>query len=454
MPNTRFDSKSFNPEAFGKYVDSIPNVEKTELAKSGAIGKNENAHNALATQTGSLYARIPYTGRISASTSQNYDGVNDITSSNLDTFEQGFITAGRMDAWTERDFSYDITSGKDFMDVVGEQVAVYKQQVAQGVLLNILNGIFSMKENWADDPVANTAAQEFKTKHTYDITAKAGMDAYVGAGTLNTAIQKACGDNKDIFKLVIMHSATATNLENLRLLNYMTYTDENGITKNLTIGTWNGRLALIDDGMPTGFVGTAAGVYTVTIGGSNASEGDKFVIDGDEYTVASADTKTPTGVATSLATALGSNTHYTVTRDGAVLTLTEKSGQYGYGQPAVSTTSEATTITAATATEPTGDITYTSYVLGQNSINLDPIGAKVPYEMSRNAASHGGEDTLYVRDRYIVGANGVSFEKPASIVGSASNSDLANGGNWKIVSNGTIAIPHKSIALARIISKG
>jgi len=454
MANTRFDSKSFNPEAFGKYVDSIPNVEKTELAKSGAIGKNENAHNALATQTGSLYARIPYTGRISASTSQNYDGVNDITSSNLDTFEQGFITAGRMDAWTERDFSYDITSGKDFMDVVGEQVAVYKQQVAQGVLLNVLNGIFSMKENWADDPVANAAAQEFKTKHTYDITAKAGMDAYVGAGTLNTAIQKACGDNKDIFKLVIMHSATATNLENLRLLNYMTYTDENGITKNLTIGTWNGRLALIDDGMPTGFVGTAAGVYTVTIGGSNASEGDKFVIDGDEYTVASADTKTPTGVATSLATALGSNTHYTVTRDGAVLTLTEKSGQYGYGQPAVSTTSEATTITAATATEPVGDITYTSYVLGQNSINLDPIGAKVPYEMSRNAASHGGEDTLYVRDRYIVGANGVSFEKPASIVGSASNSDLANGGNWKIVSNGTIAIPHKSIALARIISKG
>jgi len=454
MANTRFDSKSFNPEAFGKYVDSIPNVEKTELAKSGAIGKNENAHNALATQTGSLYARIPYTGRISASTSQNYDGVNDITSSNLDTFEQGFITAGRMDAWTERDFSYDITSGKDFMDVVGEQVAVYKQQVAQGMLLNVLNGIFSMKENWADDPVANAAAQEFKTKHTYDITAKAGMDAYVGAGTLNTAIQKACGDNKDIFKLVIMHSATATNLENLRLLNYMTYTDENGITKNLTIGTWNGRLALVDDGMPVQFVASTAGVYTVTIGGSNASEGDKFVIDGDEYTVASADTKTPTGVATSLATALGSNTHYTVTRDGAVLTLTERSGQYGYGQPVVSTTSEATTITAATGTAPTGYNAYTTYALGQNSINLDPIGAKVPYEMARNAGKHGGEDTLYVRDRYIVGANGVSFEKPASIVGSASNSDLANGGNWKIVSNGTIAIPHKSIALARIISKG
>jgi hypothetical protein len=455
MANTRFDSKSFNPEAFGKYVDSIPNVEKTELAKSGAIGKNENAHNALATQTGSLYARIPYTGRISASTSQNYDGVNDITSSNLDTFEQGFITAGRMDAWTERDFSYDITSGKDFMDVVGEQVAVYKQQVAQGMLLNVLNGIFSMKENWADDPVANTAAQEFKTKHTYDITAKAGMDAYVGAGTLNTAIQKACGDNKDIFKLVILHSATATNLENLRLLNYLTYTDADGITRNLAIGTWNGRLALVDDSMPTGFLGTAAGVYTITI--ASPASGDKITVNGIETTLDSTSGASATAAASAVKDSLDADetfsATYSVSKSSGVLTITEKSGHYGAGAPTASVVGSATA-TVATTTEPTGDITYTSYVLGQNSINLDPIGAKVPYEMSRNAASHGGEDTLYVRDRYIVGANGVSFEKPASIVGSASNSDLADGGNWKIVSNGTIAIPHKSIALARIISKG
>jgi hypothetical protein len=455
MANTRFDAKSFNPEAFGKYVDSIPNVQKAELAKSGAIGKNENAHNALATQTGSLYARIPYTGRISASTSQNYDGVNDITSSNLDTFEQGFITAGRMDAWTERDFSYDITSGKDFMDVVGEQVAVYKQQVAQGMLLNVLNGIFSMKDNWADDPVANAAAQEFKTKHTYDITAKAGMDAYVGAGTLNTAIQKACGDNKDIFKLVILHSATATNLENLRLLNYLTYTDADGITRNLAIGTWNGRLALVDDSMPTGFLGTAAGVYTITI--ASPASGDKITVNGIETTLDATSGASATAAASAVKDSLDADetfsATYSVSKSSGVLTITEKSGHYGAGAPTASVVGSATA-TVATTTEPTGDITYTSYVLGQNSINLDPIGAKVPYEMSRNAASHGGEDTLYVRDRYIVGANGVSFEKPASIVGSASNADLADGGNWKIVSNGTIAIPHKSIALARIISKG
>lgn len=454
MANTFFDAKAFNPEAFGKYVESIPNVKKSELAKSGAVGANQNARNALSTQTGSLYARIPYTGRISASTSQNNDGATNITSSKLGTFEQGFVTASRMDSWTERDFSANITAGTNFLDEVGKQIADYKLQVKEVMLLKILKGIFTMKTNWGSNQVANDAAQEFKDKHTYDITGEAGSAANVGAGTLNSAIQKACGDNKDIFKLAIMHSQVATNLENLRLLQYLTYTDPDGITRTLTLGNWNGRLVLVDDDMPVKFVASGAGVYTVTLDGSNASEGDKFVIDGDEYTVASADTKTPTGVATSLATALASNTHYSVSRTNAVLTLTEKSGQYGYGQPEVSTTSETTTIAAETATPPTGYNAYTSYALGQGSIILDDIGDVTPYEMARAATTNGGETFLIVRDRFIVGAQGISFEKPNTITASAANSDLESGDNWMIVNNGSIAIPHKSIALAQIISKG
>ena len=54
----KFDSKSFNPQAFGAYVNRIPNTTKTELAKSGAVGNDEQAKEALSTQTGSLYARV------------------------------------------------------------------------------------------------------------------------------------------------------------------------------------------------------------------------------------------------------------------------------------------------------------------------------------------------------------------------------------------------------------
>jgi hypothetical protein len=356
----KFDSKSFNPQAFGKYVDRIPNVTKNELAKSGAVGTNQNAHDALANQTGSLYARVPYFGRIDGSTSQNNDGGTDITSTNTTTYEQGFVVASRMDGWTEKSFSKNITAGVDFMDNVAAQIADYKMDVRQAMLLAILKGVFSMSTTGST--VAAKAAKEFLDKHVYNITANAGDDALVGAATLNKAIQKAGGDNKNIFKLVIMHSEVATNLENMKLLKYMTYTDADGIERELALATWNGRTVLVDDNMPTEDVAKAGDV--------------------EAYTA------------------------------------------------------------------------YTTYVLGEGAIILDDIGDAVPYEMSRDPKTNGGQDTLYVRDRYICGVDGISFEKPATITASASNTDLETGANWNIINDGTKAIPHKAIAIAKIVSKG
>ena len=71
------------------------------------------------------------------------------------------------------------------------------------------------------------------------------------ATTLNTAMQKASGDQKGKFTLVIMHSAVATNLENLKLLTYLKYNDENGMEREIGLATLNGRLVLIDDSMPS-----------------------------------------------------------------------------------------------------------------------------------------------------------------------------------------------------------
>ena len=138
-----------------------------------------------------------------------------------------------------------------------------------------------------------------------------------------------------------MHSEVATNLENIKLLKYMTQTDADGIERELALATWNGRTVLIDDNMPTTEVEAAEGV--------------------EAYTA------------------------------------------------------------------------YTTYVLGNGSIILDDIGDAVPYEMSRDPKTNGGQDTLYVRDRFICGVDGVSFEKPASITASASNTDLATGTNLSLI---------------------
>lgn len=459
----KFDSKSFNPQAFGHYVKRIPNVTKTELAKSGAVGRNENAAAALANQTGSLYARIPFFGRISGKTSQNNDGATNISSTNTTTYEQGFITASRMDAWTERSFSKNITAGVDFMNNVAAQIAEYKQEVKQEILLAILKGIFAMKT--VGHTVAAKAAREFLKKHVYDISGGVGDAAKVGAATLNEAIQKACGDNKNIFKLVIMHSVVATNLENLRLIKYMQYTDKDGVQRDLALATWNGRLVLIDDGMPVGTVETTAGVYKAKIS-TKAAVGDVIKIN-DVALVAGTDfslsTDTATGNATAIAAALNAMDDeciscYTWSNDGTKLVATEDSGHFGEGIFAVEVVqggSGTLVVDDPEETTPAAiDNTYTTYILGEGAIILDDIGDSVPYEMSRDPKTNGGQDTLYVRDRFVIGVDGISFEKPAGLTASASNNDLENGANWNIINDGTNYIPVKSIAIAKIISKG
>ena len=44
---SKFNSKTFNPEAFGAYARRIKNLNQNALAKSKAIGTNEQAKNEI-----------------------------------------------------------------------------------------------------------------------------------------------------------------------------------------------------------------------------------------------------------------------------------------------------------------------------------------------------------------------------------------------------------------------
>ena len=129
-----FDSKTFNAEAFGKYSSRIPNTKKNELLKCGAIRGNDKIHDAFANQTGTHYAVLPMLGTIGGAP-QNYNGSTDITSTSTKTYNRGVITIGRMAAWTEKDFSFDITGGVNFMDNVAAQIVEYWAEVYQNTLI-------------------------------------------------------------------------------------------------------------------------------------------------------------------------------------------------------------------------------------------------------------------------------------------------------------------------------
>lgn len=249
-----FDSKHFNNEVFGKYLETVPRIKQNAFLKAGIFNTRPEIKTLLSDQTGGNYISLPMVGLISGKP-KNYDGSTDITADTIDTYMQGMVAYGRAQAWEEKDFTQDIT-GHDFMAEIAKQVAGYWDDDLQNNILAILKGIFSMTE--AED-------KKFVDAHTLDITEDS--DTKVGATTLNNAVQKAAGANKNIFTLVIAHSQVATNLENLQLLQYGKGVDANGIEKDLTLATWNGRTVLIDDDVP---FESGSGTYTTYILGRGA----------------------------------------------------------------------------------------------------------------------------------------------------------------------------------------
>ena len=341
----KFNHITFNGEAFGQYVERLPKIKRIELIKSGVLRGNDNIRGAFSSQTGTAYAVIPFFGNIGG-TALNYDGKTNIVPERTKTSDQGVVVVGRSKAWIEDDFSYDITGGVDFMGNVANQVSEYWDEVDQLTLVAILEGIFKM---------TGTASAKFVENHTLDLTLGKSTGK-MDATTLNTAIQKACGSNKNAFSLAIMHSSVATNLENLNLLEYMKYTDASGIERDLTIGTLNGKTVIIDD---------------------------------------------------------------SCTFDG-----TDK---------------------------------YTTYVLGKGSFYFEDIGAKVPYEMSRDPKTNGGETTLYTRQRKCFAPFGISYTKASQASLSPTDNELKDGANWKLIGDddaNSETIDDKTIPIARIITKG
>lgn len=394
----KFDSKSFNPLAFKYVVGRVPNLKMNEIKKSRALAANPDIKAVFGSQSGTAYARLAMRGLIDGD-AVNYDGQTDITATSTKTFEQGMVVVGRAKGWVEKDFSYDITGGMDFIENVAAQVAEYKDGLDQDTLLSILKGVFAM---------TGTKNKEFVTKHTHDISNV--VEGNVNATSLNTATNNACGANKKKISLVFMHSDVATNLENLNLIAHLKYTDKDGIQRDLELGTWNGKMVVIDDDMPTA---------PITAHYIKCKQTDKNALKvvADDATPGAGEIKI-----------------------GDTKVSGIKAGEFVFY------------IEAGTA--------YTSYALGTGSIAYEDIGAKVPFAMARDEKTNGGQDTLYMRQRKVFAPFGISYEKKHQASLSPTDTELANGANWTLVNSGeddeaaTTYINHKAIAICKIVSRG
>ena len=245
-------------------------------------------------------------------------------------------------------------------------------------------------------------SKEFVAKHTTEV------DGAMTATTLNSATNKACGANKKKFSLVFMHSDVSTGLENLNLIERLKYTDKDGISRSLELGTWNGKLVVVDDDLPAEegyFEATASTEGAVKVVANSASPADGEI------------------KLSAVTPYFGSKT---LAADMYVVLGTR----------------------------------YTTFALGKGAISYENIGAKTPYEMDRDPAKNGGQDTLYIRQRKCFAPFGISYEKASQASNSPTDAELANGANWVLVHTGEAQaanrsyINHKAIPIARIYSRG
>lgn len=386
-----FDYKNFNSEVFGKYLESVPRVKQNALLKAGILKPRNDLKSMLVDQTGGNFISVPMTGRIGGN-ALNYDGSTNITATALETFLQGMIVVGRAKAWEEKDFSFDIT-GHDFMATIANQVGDYWDDIDQLTLLKILAGIFGVSTN------------NFNTDHTYDVTADSVNT--VSAAALNNAIQKAAGANKNIFTAAIMHSAVATTLENAQVLEYFKYNDENGMQRDASLASWNGRTVLIDDDVPalSGYYAcesTDAGALKVVASGATGAQVNLAAVQAAAFY--------PANVAAD-----------------------------DYVVPGMK---------------------YTTYVMGEGAFDYCDCGAKVPNETYRDPTTSGGKDMLITRQRKLFAPRGFSFvladATTHTAIVSPTDTQLATAAQWTPVVDtaGTGYFDSRAIPIARILSRG
>ena len=387
-----YRGKIFNEEVFERYTKTLPSTKENSLVKNGLFTVVNKYRAKMTDQTGGYAIEEPIKGRLGGSPS-NYDGNTNIEKgTERKTFIQRKIAYGRAKAWGEYDFATEVT-GTNFK-AEAQEVKDYWDEQRQSTVLAILKGIFAM---------SGGADGDFVEKHTYDISDGEGTAANLGADAMNRAAQKALGDKKAQLDIIFMHSAVSTNLEGLNLINFLKYTDADGIERDLTIGTFNGRLVIVDDEVQelNGYEeATSATTGAVKVVASGATTGQVNITD-----VQAADYY-PANVA--------ANDYVIATNK------------------------------------------YVSYAFKKGFFEYEDLGVVKGAELARDAYTKGGFTDLVTRVREIIVPYLISYKGTGAV--SPTNANLATGSNWELVNDqDTVSktyVDDKLIPIVRIISRG
>lgn len=372
----------FDEEIFNYSWKNTPDLVLTSMIESGAVVVDSEIARLIA--NGSNFFTVPFYD-VLGGVEDVYNGVDSFTGATLAGGTYSGVVYGRMAKWSVKSFIKDFNSGADPMAQIVAGVANYWIKARQTRLLGVLDAVFGVTDT------------DF-APHITDITtatATATDANRIGETTINDACVKANGDNALGYSLAIMHSSVANRLANLQLLNYSKYTDASGITRDLPIGTINGKTVIVNDSVPV-------------------------------------DKKISYDLTSDVAIATG-KTYYT---------RTGTAGKYVYNAVATPKVDDIATYYEKTDLPDE----YTTYILGQGAIRYAQAPVDVPSEMDRDPNANGGLDMIYTRIRECLAPYGFSFKGDVATDVGIPDSVLLASASWER------KMPAKSIMMAKVVT--
>lgn len=232
MPTTGlFGGFSFDPNVFTGYISERDPVNSLLISSRVVSPAPATVSSQLSTENNVVTIRFyqPFNGD-----ALNYDGATNNVPVTLSGSSMTGMAFRRMKAWTELDFTHELT-GADDLSNVARSVGTYEAKENQKALLAILLGL---------EGVAAFAT------HVNDIALNApGVVAdanRLGADNAIVAMQGALGDHMDEFALWFMHSAVYNDLVRQGFANDVTI-KAGAITSDPYSRSFMGKPVIIDD---------------------------------------------------------------------------------------------------------------------------------------------------------------------------------------------------------------
>lgn len=217
----------YDEEIFAAYFYDEPDLMSTALLHSGAMVEDSYINSLI--QNGSDLYTIPFYGLLDYSADPvNYDGRTDITVGDISGGSQTGVVYGRAKAWGARQFVQDFTAANP-MQAMAARARKWWEVKRQNLMLGMV-----------DAGLSNTKmASHVLTKDALTET------------TVDDACEEIFGDNANQISLAIMHSAVAQFYKDKERVEYLKYTDPNGLTRELNIYQINGITTIVYNGVPT-----------------------------------------------------------------------------------------------------------------------------------------------------------------------------------------------------------